>query len=188
MNNHYTLFLFPIVIVHILFGCAPPSMVSSSDKKTSTGDNNTQNDNSIQNSSKKPQAISQDIVTYYNNTAKITLSSKSNGSGRVKYIITQRPKNGILRGSAQHYTYTSYSGFIGKDHFLFRVIQNSYSTAGDVLKHCSFFCSLFALECCNSPTVLTDIFRPSPTGCWRGLVRGVMGVITCRVRCIASLP
>ena len=125
MNNHYKLFLFPIVIVHILFGCAPPSMVSSSDKKTSTGDNNTQNDNSIQNSSKKPEAISQDIVTYYNNTAKITLSSKSFDSGRVKYIITQLPKNGILRGSAQHYTYTSYSGFIGKDHFLFRVIQNS---------------------------------------------------------------
>ena len=125
MNNHYKLFLFPIVIVHILFGCAPPSMVSSSDKKTSTGDNNTQNDNFNQNSSKKPEAISQDIVTYHNNTAKITLSSKSFDSGRVKYIITQLPKNGILRGSAQHYTYTSYSGFIGKDHFLFRVIQNS---------------------------------------------------------------
>ena len=125
MNNHYKLFLFPIVIVHILFGCAPPSMVSSSDNKTSTVENNTQNDNSNQNSSKKPEAISQDIVTYQYNTAKITLSSKSFDSGRVKYIITQLPKNGILRGSAQYYTYTSYSGFIGKDHFLFRVIQNS---------------------------------------------------------------
>ncbi len=126
MNNHYKLFLFLIVIVHILFGCAHPSMVSSSDNKTSTVENNTQNDNSNQNSSKKPEAISQDIVTYQYNTAKITLSSKSFDSVRVKYIITQLPKNGILRGSAQHYIYTPYSGFIGKDSFLFRISQNTY--------------------------------------------------------------
>ena len=64
----------------------------------------------------------------------------------------------------------------------------SNSTPGDVLKHRLFFCSLSTHSCCNLLTVLTDIFRPSPTGCWRGLVRGAMGVITCRVRCIAYLP
>ena len=67
MENYCKLFLFPILIFQILFGCAEPSGGSggsSSGNYSSTSENDSKNNNSTEDSSKKPQAISQDIKIY----------------------------------------------------------------------------------------------------------------------------
>ena len=123
MENYCKLFLFPILIFQILFGCAEPSGGSggsTSGNYSSTSNNDPKNDDSTEDSSKKPQAISQDISVYLNEKTKITLTVKTIYSQSKKYIITQNPKNGSLSGTAPNLRYTPHSGFVGKDQFLFR--------------------------------------------------------------------
>ena len=123
MENYCKLFLFPILIFQILFGCAEPS----NDTGGSTYNNDlTSNNDSSEDSSKKPQAISQDIKIYLNEKAKIRLTVKTIYSQSKKYIITQNPKNGSLSGTAPNLSYTPHSGFVGKDQFLFRVTQRTW--------------------------------------------------------------
>ena len=80
MENYCKLFLFPILIFQILFGCAEPSGGSggsTSGDYSSTSNNDSKNDNSNEDSSKKPQAISQDISVYLNEKAQIKLTKKT---------------------------------------------------------------------------------------------------------------
>ena len=136
MGNYSKLFLFQILIFQILFGCAEPSGGSggsTDDYYTSTTENDSYNDTSNEDTSnedtsKKPQAIGQDIKIYFNENAQIKLTKKTKYSGSVKYIISQQPKNGSLSGSPPYLRYTPYSGFVGKDQFLFRVTQRVWSS------------------------------------------------------------
>ena len=137
MENYFRLFLFPILIFQILFGCAEPSggsgsstsgNYSSTSNNDSSSNNNSKNDNSSEDSSKKLQAISQDIKIYLNEKAKIRLTVKTIYYQSKKYIITQNPKNGYLSGTTPNLRYTPYSGFVGKDQFLFRVTQRTWSS------------------------------------------------------------
>ena len=131
MENLWKLFLFPLLIIQILFGCAEPSGgsgVIATDNFTSSSDNYSNNDNSNEVTSNKPQAIGQDIKIYLNEKAQIKLTKKTKYSGSVKYIISQQPKNGSLSGSAPYLKYTPYSGFVGKDQFLFRVTEKTWSS------------------------------------------------------------
>ncbi|MCS5648197.1 MAG: hypothetical protein NZ820_02445, partial [Dehalococcoidia bacterium] len=135
MEHYCKLFLFPILIFQILFGCAEPSggsggstsgNYSSTSNNDSSSNNNSKNDNSSEDSSKKLQAINQDIKIYFNEKAQIRLTVKTIYYQSNKYIITQNPKNGYLSGTAPYLKYTPHSGFVGKDQFLFRVTQRTW--------------------------------------------------------------
>ena len=135
MENYCKLFLFPILNFQILFGCAEPSdgtggsisgNYSSTSNNDSSSNNNSKNDNSSEDSSKKLQAISQDIKIYLNEKAQIRLTVKTIYYQSNKYIITQNPKNGYLSGTAPNLKYTPHSGFVGKDQFLFMVTQRTW--------------------------------------------------------------
>ena len=131
MENFWKLFLFPILIIQILFGCAEPSGGSGGSTNSdysSTSENDSNNDTSNAATSNKPQAIGQDIKIYFNEKAQIKLTKKTKYSGSIKYIISQQPKNGSLSGSAPYLKYTPYSGFVGKDQFLFRVTERTWSS------------------------------------------------------------
>ena len=125
MENYCKLFLFPILIFQILFGCAEPSGGSGG---SASNNDSTSNNDSSEDSSKKLQAISQDIKIYLDEKAQIRLTVKTIYSQSKKYIITQNPKNGSLSGTAPNFRYKPHSGFVGKDQFLFRVTQRTWSS------------------------------------------------------------
>ena len=131
MENYYKLFIFPILIIQILFGCAESSGDSGASTNTeysSTSENDSNNNTSNEVTSNKPQAIGQDIKIYFNEKAQIKLTKKTKYSGSVKYLISKQPKNGSLSGTAPNLRYTPHSGFVGKDQFLFRVTQRTWSS------------------------------------------------------------
>ena len=94
MENYYKLFIFPILIIQILFGCAESSGDSGASTNTeysSTSENDSNNNTSNEVTSNKPQAIGQDIKIYFNEKAQIKLTKKTKYSGSVKYLISQQP-------------------------------------------------------------------------------------------------
>ena len=76
----------------------------------------------------RPVVQDEHLVTHPNNSAQVTLSASDQEGAALSFQITGGPANGVISGTAPMLEYTPNPGFVGNDHFYFRVTEDLDNT------------------------------------------------------------